>query len=314
MRWFVLVMIAFLTSGAHAAWPEQSVTLVVPYPPGGPIDQIGRQLAQRLQQATGKPFVVDNRSGAGGTIGSQQVLHAAADGHTLLLATTSSQVTVPQGMRKAPYDGASDFTPITTLVRYPFLLVGKPNGPATVNELIAAGKRKELNYGSFGIGAGNHLIASYFAQRTGIRALHVPYRGSGATSAALMSGEIDFVFDSVQAVSGLISDGKLRAIAISSATRSSALPSVPTLQESGIVGFDEVIWVGLLGPKGIPLDVVQRINKETNEFLADAAFRKRMESQGATMMGGTADAFRSLVKSDQQRWSRFMKENNIEIE
>ncbi|MES2185843.1 MAG: tripartite tricarboxylate transporter substrate binding protein [Pseudomonadota bacterium] len=315
MKRFLLgLALALAAFAASAAWPEKSVTLVVPFPPGGPTDQVARLLANHLSQKLGQSFVVDNRSGAGGTIGTQQVMRAAPDGYTLLFASSSSQVTAPQTMARRPYDGATDFTPVVGLIRYPSLLVGRADGPATVQKLIEAGHARELNYGSFGVGAGNHLLAAYFAQSTSIRAVHIPYRGSANTTQALLAGELDFVFDSIQSSAAMVADGKLRALAVSSRTRSPGMPDVPTLQESGLQGFDEDTWFGVFGPRGLAKDVVQTLNHEANAFLADTRFRATLQLQGATAIGGSSEEFAARVRNDQQRWSRFIRSNRIQVD
>lgn len=309
------IAIGLIAVAANAAsWPERSITLVVPFPAGGPTDQVARQLANHLSSKLGKAVVVDNKSGAGGTIGSHQVMRATPDGYTLLFASSSSQVTSPQTMAKRPYDGAADFTPVVALIRYPSLLVGRADGPATVQKLVEAGLSKPQKYGSFGVGSGNHLIAAYFAQSKGLQTIHVPYRGNANTTQALLSGEIDFVFDSIQSSKGLVAEGKLRALAITSRHRVPALPDVPTLEESGVTGFDEETWFGVFGPRGIPSEVVQAVNRESNDFLADAKFRAVMQQQGATVIGGSAEDLGAIVKVDQQRWSRFIVANKIQID
>lgn len=303
-----------LCANASAQYPDRPVTIVTPYAPGGLTDVLARDLAAHLQTALGKPFIVENKPGAGGVIGTSYVMRAPPDGYTILLTSTSNQLMLPEAMKKKPYDGAADFTPIGLILQYPFLLVGRPGGPATVQALVEKGRKSELTWGSFGVGGGNHLVGSYFMQSQGLKGVHVPYKGTAASTMALISGDLDFVFDSYLATSGQIKAGKLIPIAVSTRERMEVLPSVPTLQESGLKSFDEAIWQGIVGPKGMPPDVVKVLNQEINKFVADPQRRQRNEAQGATMLGGSSEDYRKALVNDSERWKRFIADHDIKIE
>lgn len=313
-RFTVLLSTLLLGGVAHADYPERPVTIITPYGTGGPSDLLARELAAHFQKATGKAFVVENKPGAGGVIATTYVMRAAPDGYTLLLSSTSNQITLPEAMKKKPYDGDADFTPVGLILQYPFLLVGKPAGPNSVQELMGKGKKEELTWGSFGVGGGNHLVGSYFMQSQGFKGVHVPYKGSAASTQALITGDLDFVFDSYLAVAGQVAAGKIKPLAVSTRTRMSVLPNVPTLQEAGMKSFDESIWQAILGPRGLPPAVVQLLNTEINRFLADPKLRERLQSQGATPLGGTADEFRKVLQGDYARWHRFIADHHIRIE
>jgi tripartite-type tricarboxylate transporter receptor subunit TctC len=299
---------------ALAQYPERAVTIVTPYAAGGPADVLARDLAAHLQRATGKPFVVENKPGAGGVIATSYVMRAAPDGYTLLLSSTSNQLMLPEAMKKRPYDGAADFTAVGLLVQYPFLLVSGPKGVDSAKDLIAKGKQADLVWGSFGVGGGSHLVGSYFLQSQNIKGVHVPYKGSAATSLALIAGDLDFVFDSYLATAGQVKAGKLKALAVSTRERMPVLPDVPTLREIGLLSFDEAIWQAIVGPRGMPPQAVALLNRGINRYLEDPQVKARLESQGATLLGGTSEHFQAVLHSDYGKWKRFIDAHNIKIE
>ncbi len=310
-----LLTAALISTVAQAQYPERPVTIVSPYIAGGGSDLIARELAAHLQRKTGKAFIVENRPGAGATIGTAHVRRAAPDGYTLLLGSTSSQIMVPETMKTPPYDGVNDFTPIGQVVRYPGVLVGRLDGPRTLQELLEKGRTSSLTWGSFGVGGGNHLIGTLFMQSQKLNGVHVPYRGGGATSQALLAGEIDFVFDSYLSAASLAQAGRTRILGVGARERLAALPNVPTMAEAGVPGFEETsIWQALLGPKGLPRDIVEFLNAEVREFAANPDFRKRMEAQGAIAVGDSIEDFQKTMARDGAFWRGFIRENKIQVE
>lgn len=319
IRAALLVLAASLAPIAHAQapWPSRTITIILPFPAGGPSDTLARGLAAHLTQALGQPVVVENRSGATGTIGSAAAMRAPADGYTLLIASTSSHITAPAAMPRRPYDADKDFTPISIMVRYPFFLVAGPHVKAnSVGELLAQARANpgRLSYGSIGVGAGNHLVGEYFKKETGIFAVHIPYRGAAATTQALLTGEIDYVFDSIFSIGTQVSAGRIKGLAISSKTRSKLFPNVPTLQEAGVKGFDEAIWIGLMAPKGLPQPIVDRLNSETVRYMRSAEVVDRMDKQGTEIVASSPSEFASVIRADLARWSAFVQERGIRIE
>lgn len=313
----VLAVTLSSTVAAQAEWPSRPMTIILPFPAGGPSDTLARGLAAHLQQALGQAVVVENRAGATGTIGSASAMRAPADGYTLLIGSTSSHITAPAAMTRRPYDAENDFTPISILVRYPFFLVAGPHVKAnSVQELLTQARAKPggMNYGSIGIGAGNHLVGEYFKKETGIFAVHIPYRGAAATTAALLGAEIDFVFDSIFSIGGQVSSGRVKGLAISSATRSKLFPNVPTLQEAGVKGFDEAIWIGLMAPRGLPEPIVNRLHAETVKYMRSPEVLARLDAQGTEVVASSPAEFASVIKSDMAKWSAFVKERGIKLE
>lgn len=256
---------------AATEFPNRPVTLVVPFPPGGASDIFARILGQKLSAQLGQPFVVENRAGATGLIGTQYVARAKPDGYTVLVSSNSSHVIAPLLKTKAPFDSVNDFEPIVMLGRYPFALDVNPNVPAkNVHELIALAKKSpgKLNFGSIGEGSGTHLVAEMFKQRTGIEITHIPYKGTAALGNALVAGEIDIQFDSVGAAKPLVDSGRVRALAVTGSKRSPLLPNVPSLAEEGIDKVDATIWIGAFAPKGTPKDVVDKLGDGIRKLLA----------------------------------------------
>jgi tripartite-type tricarboxylate transporter receptor subunit TctC len=284
-------------------FPNRPVTFVVPFPPGGASDIFARMLGQKLSVQLGQPFVVENRAGATGLIGTQYVARAKPDGYTLLVASNSSQVIAPLLKTTPPFDSVKDFEPITMLGRYPFALDVNPKVPArTVQELVALAKKSpgKLNFGSIGDGSGTHLVAEMFKQRTGIDITHIPYKGTAALGTALVAGEIDIQFDSVGAAKPLVDSGRVRALAVTGSKRSPLLPNVPSLAEEGFDKVDATIWIGAFAPKGTPHEVVAKVAEGMRKLLAnDPDVRRLFDDNGAEIIGNSSAEFAQLLAKEQ---------------
>jgi tripartite-type tricarboxylate transporter receptor subunit TctC len=298
------------------AFPDRPIRLVVPYPPGGSTDPVARLLAAEMQGRLGQAMIVENRSGAAGAIGTESVAHAAPDGYTLLLHTTAI-ATEPSLKTNLPYRLETDLQPVTEAVRGSYLLVGSPKLPARdLAGLIAYGRANpgKLLYGSAGTGSSGHLIGAMFAQRTGLDATHVPYRGGGPSITALLANEIQFVFDTVQTSRPLVLEGQLRGLAVTGAERSPLLPGVPTVQESGLADFDVGYWLGIFAPGRTPAPVVQKLNAAFREVLAQPNVRERLAGLGLTPVGSTSEAFAETVRQDMESWRGVIQRANIKLD
>jgi len=307
----------FLAPVVHAqSWPTHPVKMVIPFPAGGPTDVMTRLISDRLGQALGEPVVVENKPGAGGTIGADFVAKSAPDGYTLLMATGSTHSVAPY-VSKVPYDPQKDFTPMV-YVGYAtnVLLVSPKLGVSSVRELVALAKKEpgQLNYATSGIGSVAHVTSEMFASMAGIKLTHVPYKGTQLSIPDMMSGQVAMLFDNVMTAKAHIDAGRLKGIAISSKQRSSLLPDVPTVDESGIPGFDSTNWFGIFGPPGVPQPIVNRVNAEMNRILHDPAVKERFVQLGFEVTGGTPAEFAQVVQREGERWSRVIREAHVKAE
>jgi tripartite-type tricarboxylate transporter receptor subunit TctC len=301
---------------AQAPWPSHPVRMVVPFPAGGPTDVMTRLLSDRLGEALGQPVVIENKPGAGGTIGADFVAKSPGDGYTILMATGSTHSVAPY-VSKVPYDPQRDFTPIV-YVGYAtnILLVSPTLGVSNVRELIALAKKEpgRLNYSSSGIGSVAHVTSEMFASMAGIRLTHVPYKGTQQSIPDLVSGRVSLLFDNVMTAKPHVESGRLKGIAISSKQRSSLVPDIPTVDESGLPGFDSSNWFGIFGPANMPRPVVDRINAEMNRILGDPAVKDRLKQLGFEVTGGTPAQFVQVVQREGERWSRVIREAHVKAE
>jgi tripartite-type tricarboxylate transporter receptor subunit TctC len=308
-----------LTRPAGAqAWPTRPVKLVIPFPAGGATDIIGRTLATRLGTALGQQVVVENRPGAGGSIGADMVAKATADGYTVLMGTGSTHSVGPAINPKMPYDAARDFAPVAHVANAPSVLVVGAGFPArTVQELVALLRRSpgRYNFGSSGIGTYPHLSAERFKWRAGgLFVVHIPYRGTGLVITDLVSGQIAFLMDSVVSAQPHIRDGKVRPLAVSGERRSPSLPDVPTFAEAGIGGMDISNWFGAFVPAGTPPEVLARLNREINAALRAPEVLERLERAGAEPAGGSPEQFARLIRADHENWKAVIKRAGIKPE
>ena len=314
----LLAALAFAAASlAHAqSWPARPVKMIVPFPAGGPTDVLTRALAERLGAAFGQPVVVDNKPGAGGTIGSDFVAKSAPDGYTLLMATSSTHSIGPY-LGKVPYDPQKDFTPIVYVGKATNILVVSPTlGVHSVRELIDYAKKNpgKLNYATSGIGSISHLTSEMFAAMAGIKLTHVPYKGTQLSMPDLLSGQVAMLFDSVLTAKPTLDAKRLVGLAVSSRERSPLVPEMPTVAESGLPGFDSWTWFGVFGPAGTPQPVIDRLNAEMNRIISDAAIKERFTQLGFETTGGTPADFSSVVQGEARKWSKVIREANVKPE
>ena len=313
-----IALFAALASGGvlAQAFPAKPISLVVPFPPGGTTDVLARALAERLAPALGQPVIVENKPGAGATIGADHVVKAKADGHVLLVGAVHHTI-ASSVFKKLPYDFQKDLAPITTIAMVPNVLVVNANTPAkNVNELVALLKAKpdQASYGSNGNGTAQHLIGTQFQGMTGTKVTHIPYKGSGPLATDLLGGQILMSFDTITPVLPHIKAGKLRPLAVTSDTRSAALPDVPTLAEAGLAGFNIGTWFGVLAPAATPRDVVARLNAEMVKIIKSPEFVKRMDDIGAQPVGNKADEMARQIKEETEKFAALVKAGNVTVE
>ncbi len=304
------------TLASAQAFPSKPITLIVPFPAGGSSDALARSLGTPLSLALGQPVIVESRPGAGATIGADHVAKAKADGYTLLMGAVHHTIATSV-YKKLPYDFEKSFAPITTVALVPNVVTVNARSSATdVKGLIALAKAApgKLAYGSNGNGTVQHLIGTQFSGLAGVEMVHVPYKGSAPLTTDLLGGQIDLSFDTLTPMVQHIKGGKLRALAVTTAKRSSTLPDVPTLAEAGLAGFDQGTWFGILAPAGTPADVVTRLNTEMVKIIASPEFSKRMEEIGAEPVGNTPAQMAEQIKGDTARYARLVKDAKVAIE
>ena len=306
------VITAVLGCSAHSAlgqsYPNRPIRLIVPFAPGGGSDLIGRIAAQKLTESMGQQVIVENRPGAGGTVGAELGVKAPADGYTLTLIAAS--YTVGPSMYKVPYDAANDITAIIQLSQGPFVLVVHPSLPVKhVKDLIALAKANpaQMSYGSAGAGSGMHLATELFLDTAGLRVLHVPYKGAGPALNDTLAGHVQMMWGSMGQVLPQIKSGRVRGVAVTTPKRSPAAPDIPTFIESGVKGYEVVLWHGLIGPKGMPAPVVGRINGELNKALKAKDMEERLAADGVAPAGGTPEQFMTEIRKGIEVWGRVVK-------
>jgi tripartite-type tricarboxylate transporter receptor subunit TctC len=310
-----------LATLAPAAWAQpRPIRLVVPYPPGGPLDIVARVLAERVKDTLG-PVVVENRPGAGGNLGADLVARSAPDGHTLVMGAVATHAINPWLYAKIPYDAQRDFTPVTLVAQVPNVLVMNAETAArlqigTLADLVAYAKRNpgRLNYGSGGNGSAGHLAGEMFKARAGVFAVHIPYAGGPPAQLALVSGQVDFNFDNLAAASANIKSGKLKALAVTTARRSSAMPELPTVAEAGLPGFDIGTWFGLFGPAKLPADVTARLNKGFVDALAAPEVKARMAALMAEPSPTTPEQFGAFVQAELAKYETVVKASGAKVD
>ena len=305
-----------LTARAQDAWPNRSVRIVVPFAAGGATDVVARALGKDLGDLWGQAVVIDNRGGAGGNIGADVVAKSPPDGYTLLMASGSILTVNPHIYAKLPFDAQKDFIAVTNVASGPQLVVVHPGVQAkTVRELIALAKAKpgSVNFGSAGIGSQTHMAAENFVDSAGINATHVPYKGEGPAIADLIAGNIQFVVANIAAAAPHVNNGTIRALAVTSLTRSPLLPDVPTVAESGVAGFENTGWFGLLVPAGTPPAIVNRIHADTAKVLERREMKERLTAQGMAPVGNAPAAFASAIEDESKRWAQVVKSRGLKV-
>ncbi len=316
MRLLLTLLLALPLHAALAQYPNRAVKLIVPFPPAGATDIVGRIVAQKLGERLGQSVVVENKPGAGGAIGSDLVAKSAPDGYTLLMATTSTHSIGPS-LQKLPYDPIRDFAPITHVANVPNVLVVSPQLPvASVKELVAYAKARpgQLNYASSGIGTIVHLNAELFRMLTGVDMVHVPYKGTALAIPDVANGSIAMLFDSLASVQPHIRSGKVKPLALNAQQRSALLPEVPTFPEAGLAAFDRYTWFGMFAPAGTPKDIVARVQTDVVAALRAADLRERFASVGAEPVGSTPEQFVERILSDTARWAEVIRAANVKVQ
>jgi tripartite-type tricarboxylate transporter receptor subunit TctC len=304
------------SSAMAQTWPSKPITLIVPFPAGGTTDVLARALADKLTLNLGQTVIVESKPGAGATLGADFVAKSRPDGYTLLVGAVHHTI-ASSVYKKLPYDFQKDLAPITTIALVPNVLVVNVSTPArSVNELVALLKAKpgNYNYGSNGNGTAQHLIGTQFQNLTGTEMVHIPYKGSGPLATDLLGGQVTMSFDTVTPVLPHIRAGKLRALAVTTAKRSSALPDVPTLEETGLAGFNIGTWFGVLAPAATPKDVLTRLNTEMVKIIQSAEFRRHMEDIGAEPVGNASEQMAAQIRSETDKFARLVKEAKVVIE
>jgi tripartite-type tricarboxylate transporter receptor subunit TctC len=313
-----ILAVSILSGGAHAAgFPERTVTIVVPYAPGGATDASARLMAQAFQKQSGGTFVVENVAGAGTTIGAAKVARAAADGYTLLWGGLTSNAMAPHLYAKLSYDGITSFAPISLIATQPYVLFVNAKSPFTkLADLMAKAKAEpgKLNFSSPGEGSSPHLTTELFLNATRLAVQHVPYKGAAPAMTGLLTGDVDMMVDTPTAPLPMIKAGRLRALAVTSKQRLPELPDVPTMQESGLADFEAATWFGLFAPRGTPPEVIAALNRMATNALKEPSVLEQMKQASFAPAPSTPEQLAEKVKSESAKWSRIIKEKNIRLE
>lgn len=304
-------------SQAQSGYPGQPIKVIVPFPPAGGTDVVARLVVEKVRAATGWTFIVDNKAGAGGNIGMDAVAKSKADGHTLGMGQTANLAINPSLHSKMPYDATKAFVPVALVAGQPVVLVVNPSSPfKTVADLVAAAKAKPstVTMASAGNGTVGHLTGEIFSKQAGIKVNHIPYKGAGPAATDLLGGTVDFYFATPQAVVSFVKNGKLRALAVSSAKRLPVLPDVPTVAEGGFKGFDTTDWKLLVAPAGTPADIVNRLNAEVEKAMSKPETAAQLLAEGSIPLSGSAQQAAQYLKAEQQRWSAVVRESNVKLD
>ena len=311
-----LAALAFAATALAQGYPYKPVKILVAFTAGGTTDIMARSLAQRLSEKYKQPFVIENKPGAGGNIGTEAAVRAPADGYTLIVNSVGPMAVNPTLYKSLSYDPLTDLVPIAQISDVPNVLVVHPSlGIRNVQQLVAYGKANpgKLNYSSTGIGTSSHLSGYMISSRGGFEATHVPYKGAEAVK-DLLAGRIQFMFATIPSVIQHIKAGNLVAIAVTSRERSRSMPEVPTVAESGFPGFEAGSWFGLFAPKGTPAAVIAELNRATNEFIAERAVQTRMIEEGADPAGGTPEQFGAFVRREFEKWRTVVRESGAVVD
>lgn len=303
------------SSSAAASWPQQTITMVVPYPPGGPTDIVARVVAQGLGERLGQTVIVDNRAGAGGNIGAEIAAKSKPDGYTLLVATTAHAINMSlfQGLN---YDTQTSFEPVSLLTEGPLVVVTRPGLEAdNIHDLIALAKKSDsgLTFASSGNGQSTHLAAELFSAMTDVNMVHVPYRGSAPAMTDLMGGQVDIMFNTMLSSMPYVESGKLKALAVTSANPSPAAPGLPTIAQEGLEGYEAVAWNGLLAPAGTPQDIVDRMNAALKDVLQDPEVKERFAAQGFDASWTSTSEFKDYLGNEVSKWADVVKTSGATV-
>ncbi len=314
-------VVAFILAAVFPAqsqnYPSQTIKIVVPFPPGGGVDAVARVIAPRLSEMLGQSVIIENRGGAGGSVGATYVAQSARDGYTLLLGTASTHGTNPNVYARLPYDPLRDFVPVALVTSAPTLLVANNDLPVkSAADLIALAKSKPggLAFGSYGNGSSNHLIAELFNTMAGIEANHIPYRGSAPMMTDLIGGRIQFAFDGIATTHGYVGSNTVRLLGVSTAKRSPILPNGPTIAESAVPGFEASVWFALFAPAGTPAAVIELLNSKVNIALGQAEVKENFLRVGNEPVGGGPDVLAARVRAELEKWKPIVRDKNIRID
>ena len=303
--------------GAFAqGYPAKPIRIIVPFAPGGNVDITARLVAPGLQELLGQPVVVENKAGAGGTIGADGVAKAAPDGYTLLMGSNSTFSVAPSLYPKNPYHPVRDFAPVIAIAATPFIVVVNPAGPKTAKELVERAKAApgKVTMASAGTGSSNHLLGELFQEIAGIRVTHVPYKGSSQALQDLMGGQVDFHIDQVTSAGSHVQGGKLRALMVTAAKRAALLPDVPTVAEAGYPSFIATNVTGLIAPAGTPREIIDKVNAATRKVLERPAIIERLAQIGAESVADTPEKFGAYIQEDFAKWTRIVKDANVKVD
>jgi tripartite-type tricarboxylate transporter receptor subunit TctC len=309
---FVVHSVAFAQ-----AWPTKPIKIIVPYPPGGTSDILARSVGQKLSETLGQPVVVENKPGATGNIGADFVAKSPPDGYTVLLGDIGSLAIAPSVVTSLPFDPVKDFAPVVMVAYSPHLLVVHPSVPAKdVKEIVALSKARpdSLNFAVSGLGGANHLAGIEFAQRAGIKWTYIPYKGGSQALTDMVGGQAQVMFNGMLATYPFVKDGKLRALAISSANRFAAAPDIPTVAESGFSGFETGSWQGIVAPAGTPPDVVRKIHATVMTILATPEIKERLDKAGAEVRAMSPEQFGAFIRNEKERWAKVVKESGAKFD
>ena len=320
-KWIALFIVGGLAAGIDGAtaqtYPDRAITLVIPFAPGGSTSIVGRGIADKMSGLLGEKVVVDNRPGAGGTVGTKAVARSEPDGYTLVLGYTGTLAIGPSLYKSVGYDPRKDFAPIGLIGNAPNSLVVNPSFPArTVAELIAYAKANpgKVNFGSAGAGTASHITGEYFGRSAGITLVHIPYKGTGPALTDLLGGHIPMAFAPIPASHSNVSAGKLRALAVTSTTRSGLLPDVPTMVEAGLPDFDASLYYGLAAPAGTPRAIIDKLNKVLREALASEEVKRQLGNDGTEITPGTPEDYAAFIDRDEKKWAQLVKASGVEQE
>lgn len=310
-----ILALLFVATAAAQTYPSRPVRIVIPLSPGGTTDVPGRIIAQKLSETLGQQFYVENRAGAGGTIGSDFVAKANADGYTLLLTATPFVIT-PHVYKKLPYDALADFTPVIRIASGPYVLVVHPSlGVNSVKELIAAAKKEpgKIDFASSGNGSAQHLVTELFMYMAGIKLNHVPYKGSGPAQQDLMSGIIKVSFVGTPIAIPHMKSGRLKALGVSTAKRSPEMPDVPTVAQAGVPGYEAIVWIGMLAPAGTPREIVAKLNGEIGKLVRTGEVKKLLTPTGMEPDPDTPEQFGAYLKADYDKWGKVVRDSGATV-
>ena len=312
------LLVALLAAGVAQAqgYPAKTIRWIVPWPPGGGADVLSRMLSPQLSEALRQQIVIDNRGGAAGNIGAELAAKSPPDGYTIVFAYSGTHSINPSIYRRMPFK-ESDFAPIVQLASVPQVLVVHPSLPVNnVKDLVtlAKGRPGELTYASSGSGAFNHLTGALFAQLTGTKLVHVPYKGGGPAAVALISGEVTMILGEFATIVGFVKSGRVRALAVTGAKRAPAMPELPTIAEAGVAGYEATSWNGMLAPAGTPADIIKRLNAEFNRIIGTPDMGKRMLDNGYEPVGGPPERFGELIRAEIAKWAPVVKAAGVQVD